>query len=252
MILYKCLIGNFPIIPEEHYFDPNIEYVFFHTHPIENKHGKWNFINIPISDNPIQDQRKYKILSHELFNSPSIYVDFNYLLKPDSFNTIKSLLGKNSFNVAEHPFRKTYLDELCDWMFCCSDDKETTTITRYLRYLGYDFNQHFCPLGGFLIRDTSNKTKQINNYWWNIWNKFKKRDQLFLPPSVFFTKHNINLFNFDDLFDFCGQQNNNNLYLPKFFQHKNNSASIPSLVNKINYITNRKDIFNTGIIKHRI
>jgi len=155
---------------------------------------KKNFIKIPISDNPIYDQRKYKILSHELFNGPSIYVDFNYLLKPGSFNEIQSILNNNSFNVSSHTFRKTYLDEICDWVLCCSDNKEVITITRYLRYLGYNFNQHFCSLAGFLIRDNSEKTKQINNYWWNLWSKFKKRDQLFLPPAVFFSKNSVNLF----------------------------------------------------------
>tara|TARA_E500000318_G_scaffold3645_1_gene4017 strand:- start:7175 stop:7906 length:732 start_codon:yes stop_codon:yes gene_type:complete len=242
MIIYKVLVGNNPIIVNEDYFDPRIKYYYFHTHEIKNKSGKWKFIKIPMEHNLIYTQRKYKILSHKLFNEPSFYIDYNYVANNNIYEKLDFILSKFNFNAGSHFFRKTYLDECVDWLFTCSNKKEIIKITRYLKFIKYNFNFHFCMLAGFLVRYNC---AEINNMWWYFWKKFKKRDQLFLSPSSYFSKTKVNLFNIEYLTSFKGD------YLNKFFNHKNNSKDIYNLVKNVNKITNRKDKVNIDILKHR-
>lgn len=241
MIIYKVLTGNYPFIHQEEFFHPRIKYYYFHTHDILNKSGKWKFIKIPIEKNLIYTQRKYKILSHKYFNEPTLYLDHGNMLKPNSYEKIKSLLGSNNFNVVRNEERKTYLDECIDWSFVCSNEKEIIKITRYLKFIKYNFSFHFGTFCGSLLR---HKSENINNMWWYFWKKFNKRDQLFLPPAVFFTKQKIKLINFDDFF----------YKKPKivdlFFPRKNVSSQVYNLQKKINSIVGLKENINLqGMLK---
>lgn len=242
MIIYKVLVGNHPIIVNENYFDPRIKYFYFHTHDIKNKSGKWKFVKIPVEHNLLYTQRKYKILSHKLFTEPSFYTDFNFVANNDIYDKLDFILTKHNFSAGSHFFRKTYLDESIDWLFNNIDEKEIIKITRYLKFIKYDFNFHFCMLGGFLVRYNC---PEINNMWWYFWKKFKKRDQLFLPPAAYFSKTKVNLFNTEYLTTFKGK------FLKKLFEINNNSNNIYKLIKNVNKITNRKDKVNNEILKHR-
>ena len=243
MIIYKVLVGNNPTIVNEDYFDPRIKYYYFHTHDIKNKSGKWKFIKIPIEHSLIFTQRKYKILSHKLFNEPSFYIDYNYVANDGIYEKLDFILSKFNFSAGSHRYRKTYLDESVDWLFNGIDENEIIKITRYLKFIKYNFNFHFCMLAGFLVRYNC---AEINNMWWYFWKKFKKRDQLFLPPASYFSKTKINLFNAEYLTTFKGN------YLNKFFEIKNNSNNVYKLIKCVNKITNKKDNININTFSHRI
>ena len=247
MIVYKVLTGNHPYIINEDYFDKRIKYYYFHTHDIKNKSGKWKFIKIPLEYSPLYTQRKYKILSHKLFNEPSIYMDFNYKQLPSFYENNNKLLHENFFTVGKHYLRYNYMDELCDWFFLFSDIKKLIKITRYLKYIKYDFNAHFGCECGYLCRDNSKKTKQLNNMWWHFWKKFKKRDQLFFPPAAFFTKSHINLVD-----AFRCMYLTPNIYGVKFSTKlKNLTNQLPDFIKQINFLTKRNDSFNKNIFTHR-
>ena len=243
MIIYKVLVGNYPNIVDEDYFDPRIKYYYFHTHEIKNKSKKWKFIKISIEHSLIYTQRKYKILSHKLFDEPSLYLDFNHVANNNIYEKLDFILSKFNFSTGSHPFRKTYLDECVDWLFACADEKEIIKSTRYLKFIKYDFNFHFCLLAGFLVRYNC---VEINNMWWHFWKRFKKRDQLFLPPASYFSKTKINLFNSLYLTHFKGHP------LNKFFYINNNTHKLYNLIKNVNKITNKEDKLNMNILKHRL
>ena len=243
MIIYKVLVGNYPIIIDEDYFDPRIKYYYFHTHEIKNKSKKWKFIKISIEHSLIYTQRKYKILSHKLFNEPSLYLDFNSVANSNIYEKLDFILSKFNFSAGSHAIRKTYLDECVDWLFACADEKEIIKITRYLKFIKYDFNFHFCLLAGFLVRYNC---AEINNMWWHFWKKFKKRDQLLLPPASYFSKTKINLFNSLYL------TNDKGYHLNKFFNMNNNTHKLYNLVKNVNKITNREDRLNINVLKKRL
>jgi hypothetical protein len=242
MIIYKVLVGNYPIIVNENYFDSRIKYYYFHTHDIKNKSGPWKFIKIPLEHSLIYTQRKYKILSHKLFKEPSFYMDYNFVANQDIFEKLDFILSKFNFSAGSHYFRKTYLDEATDWLFNCANEREIIKITRYLKFIKYDFNFHFCMYAGFLIRYNC---AEINNMWWFFWKKFKKRDQLFLPPASYFSKIKINLFNTEYLTTHKGNR------LDKIFEYKNGYKDIYKLTKKVNEITNIKDKVNIKILKNK-
>jgi hypothetical protein len=194
MIVYTCLTGDHPIIPEQKQFESGIEYVFFHTHEIKNKHGKWQFIKIPIDKNELYTQRKHKILSHQLFDQPHAYFDTNTIFKPNLKNKLEECVKEKDFSVALHPFRKTYLDECCFLLSNKGIDYDTIIKMTELLKESYDFSKHVCILAGQIVRSTDQKVKDINTTWWNLWKQFESRDQLFLPPSVYKCKTVVGTF----------------------------------------------------------
>ncbi len=246
MIVYKVLTGNHPYIINEDYFDPRIKYYYFHTHEIKNKSGKWKFIKIPVEQSLLYTQRKYKILSHKLFEEPSIYLDFNYKQKPNFYENNIKLLNENSYTVGKHHFRSHYIDEICDWLILFAEINTLIKITRYLKYIKYNFNVHFGCECGYLCRDNSKQTKELNNMWWHFWKKFKKRDQLFFPVATYFTKNKVNLV--DTLK--CMYVVTSNVMFRK--KPKNITNEIPNFVKQINLITKRTDTFNSKIITYRL
>lgn len=234
MIVYTCLTGSHPIIPEQEHFESNIKYIFFHTHDIQNKHGKWHFEKIPIEKNELYTQRKYKILSHELFNKPSAYFDTNTTFKPNLKNKIEECLNKKDYSVAIHPhkpdgtIRKSYLDECCFLLYKGIEYDLIIEMTKYLKNLNYDFSKHDCFLGGQLIRSNSKIVKEINMTWWEMWQKFERRDQLFITPSI--RKHNYEIGTFDQFY----LRNRSMEYYT--FWKQSNLELLPKLINTISIL----------------
>ena len=224
MIVYTCLTGNHPIIPEQKQFESGIEYIFFHTHNIKNKHGEWQFKKIPIDKNELYTQRKYKILSHQLFDEPHAYFDTNTIFKPNLKNKLEDCLQEKHFSVALHPHRKTYLDECC---FLLTKGIEYDTIidmTKYLKKI-YDFKKHVCILAGQIIRSNNKIVQDINTTWWNMWKQFENRDQLFLPPSIYICKYQIGTFD-----HIVFRERSQEYYT---FWKKGNLDLLPKLINNI-------------------
>lgn len=243
MIVYTCLTGNHPIIPEQQQFETGIKYIFFHTHDIKNKHGQWQFKKIPIEKNELYTQRKCKILSHELFNEPNAYFDTNTIFKPDLKIKLNECIQETDFATALHNTRKTYLDECCFLLFKNIDCSSIIEMTRYLKSLEYDFNTHTCILAGQIIRNNTDKVKNINTKWWNLWKRFEKRDQIFLSPSFYF--NNASLKTFPSLW----LRDRSKEYYG-FWKTNNKTTQLPSLIKEINSITGLKQMINKNTLLH--
>lgn len=238
MIVYTCLTGDHPIIPEQQQFETGIKYIFFHTHDIKNKHGQWQFKKIPIEKNELYTQRKYKILSHELFNEPNAYFDTNTIFKPDLKIKLNECVQETDFATALHNTRKTYLDECCFLLTKGMTPSHIIKTTKYLKKLNYDFSKHVCILAGQIIRSTAEVVKNINNTWWKMWQKFEKRDQIFLPASFYFNSASLKTFpsswlrNRSD--QYYGFWKKSEEYYPIW--NKGNTTVLPKLINDISSI----------------
>ena len=245
MIVYTCLTGHHPIIPEQKHFEPGVEYIFFHTHDIKNKHGEWQFKQIPIDKNELYTQRKYKILSHQLFNKPHAYFDTNVVFRSNLKIKIEECIQEQDYSVGHHPLRNSYLDECCFCLFKGLSHETIVQMTQHLKNLKYDFSQHVCVLGGFIIRNNTDKVKKINTMWWDLWKQFEKRDQILFPASVYLSGNKFGTFPIEALADYSKE------YYGFWKKTKTNNKThlLPKLINDVNKITGLESMISKEVIQ---
>tara|TARA_R110000772_G_scaffold14039_1_gene40904 strand:- start:866 stop:1615 length:750 start_codon:yes stop_codon:yes gene_type:complete len=248
MIVYTCLTGNHPIIPEQKQFESGIEYIFFHTHDIKNKHGEWQFKQIPIDKNELYTQRKHKILSHQLFDNPHAYFDTNVVLKPNLKIKIEECIKVEDYSVGLHPLRNSYLDECCFSLFKGIEIDVLIEITQHLKNLGYDFSKHVCMLGGFIIRNNTDKVKKINTMWWDLWKKFEKRDQILFPACIYLNKTKFGTFPVEALADYSKEYYG----FWKRPSMNNKTDLLPRLIKEVNKITELENMVSKEVIRHAL
>ena len=200
IIVYACVTGDYcPLNPNNTYIE-GFRYMCFTDGKCQVPEP-WEEINLLDFDfckdinDPKLLSRIPKILSHYFFDDGDITIHF------DARQCINTDLMLRSINVLSentkwiswlHPNRITFSDEII-WYYhngLILKHQVVNEINR-LKSENYNFEKHICTECGFIIRQQSIETKDIETLWWDQYIKFDcfaKRDQL--PFGVALQKSN--------------------------------------------------------------
>ncbi|TFV92176.1 hypothetical protein E4S40_16690 [Algoriphagus kandeliae] len=184
----------------------------------------WETKLIPKSDDPIKQQRTYKIKSCE-FTAPydlTIYMDGNM----EIIQSPKEFLDKyyrGGFLTCKHPKRSSLNEEAKEIVKRKKDFPENVErALGYAKEVGYKDD-----LGLFenmvLVRDKSPAVKALEDKWAEILSKYSHRDQLSLPIASFLTKVPVHTLLREDLFKYIKRNRGHHISLK--FRNKGKGPS---------------------------
>lgn len=122
--------------------------------------------------------RMCKVLSHLFFNTPTIWVDANVVLRLSEKEAFDKYLKDADFATFAHPIRTTIREECraVNALGFASDDLEA------------DFGQRLDagPLFGTSVVLRSNRpaVRRLNEIWWSLICRYSVRDQLTLSLAL--------------------------------------------------------------------
>jgi hypothetical protein len=180
MIIYTSITNGYCELPEIK--DLGHQYICFHDGTVNPKSG-WELRDIKYKhEDPVVLSRHPKILFHEYFNEPCVYVDASrlHLVNNEEFiKTSQKILNKRKLFVLEHPEQHNYFEECLEY-FIRSWVKEDKIVefTKYLQEINYDFVNHETIFACVMWRKPTEDVIKWSNLWWEMYEKCGPRDQL--------------------------------------------------------------------------
>ena len=184
--VYTCITGNYDELQEisKNVFENNIDYYCF-TNNKNIKSNTWKVIYIEdfLLTNHMLN-RKIKILGHELINDKYdvlVWIDGNVVIKEkiSKFFAEQCNLKEYSFCAFKHPDRNCIYDEGPACVRLKKDNKDI--ILKQLSFYekdGYPRNNGLCEMGIFVRRNNDKIVQETMQLWYEMINKYSKRDQL--------------------------------------------------------------------------
>ncbi|WP_162913257.1 glycosyltransferase [Rhodospirillaceae bacterium SYSU D60014] len=183
IVVYTCLFGDYDRLKEPAFIDPEVEYICF-TDSAELRSDGWRIVRLETDEpNPRRASRSTKILPHKHLpeHGFSVYVDATICITAESIkNLVVEALGEHDIGLYSHPKRNCIYEE---GRYCILIGKETTqnVAPQFLRY----FEEGFPPNYGlfenaFIVRRNTERIRELNELWWEEYNKGSQRDQLSL------------------------------------------------------------------------
>lgn len=173
MIVYTCVTKTDCPLPIQDYLNlDKHKFICFHSVPIQTKQKFWEYIPIcEIDNDPLLTIKSFKLLSHELFQEDTCWVDPKNII----FNIPST---KSELLILHNHFKHNFIDELIDWLILpCINFNQAFSILKYF----YDKNCKIDKIGitsNVLYRKYTAKMVRHNILWFKLWKKFKIRDQL--------------------------------------------------------------------------
>jgi hypothetical protein len=190
MIIYTCITNGYDEISDDHYYDPDVQYICFTDGTVEPK-GAWEFREIPIEHECPRRLSAYpKINPHKLFpiGSEVVWIDGCYLITKELVDNCKNIFKKSSFKVLRHPAKFTYLDEITEGfeasMNTWDDGIEITTV---LKSKGYNFKNYRSGCLGLFWRKITEDIFDFHDIWWEYSLIGPNRDQISFDAARQFT-----------------------------------------------------------------
>lgn len=180
MIIYTCITNNYCELPELE--DLGHEYICFHDGTVQEK-SPWKLREIKYQhDNPVVLSRHPKILFHEYFDEPCVYVDasrLHLINNQEFFSLSEKILRKKKLFILEHPEQHNYFEECLEYYIrsWVQEDKIIDQ-TEYLKQQEYDFLNHETIFACILWRNPTEDAIRWSNIWWKLYEKYNPRDQL--------------------------------------------------------------------------
>ena len=116
MIIYTCITNNYYDLPDIE--DLGHQYVCFHDGTVEPK-APWELRDIKFEhDDPVVLSRHPKIMFHEYFDEPCVYVDASrlHLINTQKFFDISDvILQEDVLFVMDHPEQHNYFEECLEY-----------------------------------------------------------------------------------------------------------------------------------------
>lgn len=182
-VVYTCLAGEYDHLINHHYLSDDYDYVCFTDNPALlrfRNYGVWQIR--PLAFNALDNTRNnrwHKLHPHELFpeHEESIYVDSNINILTDYiFNAVKNT--KKDFILPRHFQNDCIYDELKFIVQCGKDTAGNMKVLHDLyaseklpHHLGFSENN-------LLYRKHHSKDViKIMDMWWNMIEKYSRRDQ---------------------------------------------------------------------------
>lgn len=179
MIIYTCITNNYCELPEIE--DLGHQYICFHDGTVEPK-SPWELRDIKYKhEDPVVLSRHPKIMFHEYFDEPCVYVDASrlHLINNQQFFDISEVILEEELLIMDHPEQHNYFEECLEYYIrsWVSED-DMFNLTHYLHKKKYDFIGHDTIFACVLWRTPNTDTIKWSNLWWDLYLKCGPRDQL--------------------------------------------------------------------------
>ena len=179
--IYTCITNGYDEIPDDHYYDPDIQYVCFTDGSIEKK-GPWEFREIPITHQCPRRLSAYpKINPHKLFpvGTRTAWIDGCYTMTEKYTERCKEILDANPFTIMRHNERFSYMDECLEgFLGSMNTWDDVITITKTIKEVGYNFFKYCSPVLGGIWRVVSEDLFEFHDLWWKYSLIGPNRDQI--------------------------------------------------------------------------
>jgi len=181
MIIYTCITNGYDVIPDDHYYDPDVQYVCITDGTVERK-GPWEFRNI-LEDHecPRRLSAHPKINPHLYFpiGSKTVWIDGCYVMTEKYVEESRKLLDNSNFTIMRHCERFTYLDEVLEgFMASMNTWDDQILITKTIKELGYNFKEYISPVLGSIWRTVTEDLIEFDELWWKYSLIGPNRDQI--------------------------------------------------------------------------
>ena len=195
MIIYTCITNGYDEI-QDHYYDPDVQYVCFTDGTIEKK-GPWEFRDILIeTDDPVRLSTHPKHTPHLYFpmGSKTVWIDGCYLMTKEFVERSKENLDNHNFTIMRHPNRYSYLDEVLEGFMTSMDTYEDEIlISQTLKDIGYNFKDYISPVCASMWRVVTEDLVKFDE----LWSKYSligaNRDQLSFDAARQLTSMEMNV-----------------------------------------------------------
>lgn len=180
MIIYTCITNAYCELPELE--DLGHEYICFTDGTVEAK-SPWQLREINYkSDDPVVLSRHPKILFHEYFDEPSVYVDASRLHlvnNNDFFEIARDIFGYGEIFLMQHPDQHNYFEECFEYYVrSWVDEDKIVDFTKYLKDNNFDFQDYDTIFASIMWRKPDENTIKWSKLWWELYEKCHPRDQL--------------------------------------------------------------------------
>jgi hypothetical protein len=196
MIIYSCITNGYDEIPDEHYYDPDIQYVMFTDGTVEKK-GPWEFREIPC-DHPCHRRRSafVKINPHKVFpkGERTVWLDGCYVMTERYAEQCKNYFEQAPFTIMRHCEKFSYLDEVLEgFMASMNTWDDQILITKTIKELGYNFKQYCSPVLASIWRTMNDEYEEFGDLWWKYSLIGPNRDQISFDTARQLTKMELNI-----------------------------------------------------------
>ena len=181
LIIYTCITNGYDEIPDEHYYDPDIQYVCFTDGSVKKK-GAWEFRDIPIEHECPRRRSAYpKINPHKLFpiGSKVAWIDGCYVMTKTYAEQCKKITSEHKFAIMRHTEMFTFYDEILEgYLGNMNTWDDQVTMTKMMKELGYKFRLYCSPVLGSFWRNITEDLFEFHDLWWKYSLIGPNRDQL--------------------------------------------------------------------------
>ena len=184
-VVYGCITGGYDNVPVHKYVAPDWDYILFTDNAdliADGKFAHWTIKPLVFDklDN-VKNARWHKVNAHKLFPEYeySLWLDSNILVNNENLFVMINDLIEDGVKVAvpNHPERKCIYDEADVIKQKRIDFPELVDVEMdFLRMEKYPKNNGLAETG-VLLR-AHNDIIPMLNLWWNMIEKYSKRDQL--------------------------------------------------------------------------
>lgn len=196
-VIYTCLTNNYDSLKIPEFLDSDCDYICFTDRPVYN-YGVWECREyLSIKNDPTRTSRHPKICPHIYLSDYdySIYIDANFIPTVSLKNLFSNFSSSNIlYSGVKHPWRDCIYDEL---EACKKSKKDSissldSTLDMYKKFkipkkIGLFENN-------LIYREHNNKEVICTmETWWDLYNRYSRRDQLTLMVALHLTELNTSL-----------------------------------------------------------
>lgn len=195
LCVYTCITGEYDDLHEIKNPEPNIDYLCF-TNNKKLKSKTWRIIQI--QDKNLDNHhlsRKIKILGHPIISKNyniSIWMDASVVWKKNIRDFAKTYLEKNHLAAFKHHLRTSVKQEAVACLELRKDSKEKITSTlNYLKSEHFPDNIGLFEMTVFIKEHNDPQVIETMKLWFDMINKYSRRDQLSFVYATWKTKLKI-------------------------------------------------------------
>ena len=182
-VIYTVQTGGYDNIYQPLVTDNRFDYILFTDIVKENTIGVWQVRSIPYTNADKTRLSRYpKMHPNELLSSyaASLYVDANIQITGQKIYNRIAELAENEVDWAgiKHPFRNCIYDEAYR-IYGLDTEKNIFHWCHRLRMENYPRHRGMYE-NNVIFRLHNERTKQVNEMWWNLYEEYTRRDQLTL------------------------------------------------------------------------
>lgn len=187
-VIYTSLTGGYDKLPQYKCLDERFDYICYSNDFNEGeKIGMWEIRNIPLTNckDNIRLSRYVKLQPHKVLSEYeySLWIDSNIIVEMPLFYDIvigKIREGKDWYGI-KHPLRDCiYEDAEAVVLAGVANFFEIRKQMKFLRSECYPEHYGLFENNIILRKHNSEVIREINDDWWQIYNRFSKRDQMSL------------------------------------------------------------------------